>query len=201
MTPATPMHAVEWIQLHGNKLRSIGANKLRTSLDRKKGECTWCGQMVKKPRRYWCSKECTDAFAERDPQFVRRILEKRDRGICALCNSDTLKLASFLTKLWYGFGSEYSSKELSEWRDVYRFYEIHLNSLGFHSGRGRLFRAPLWEADHVLPVAEGGGLCPPSGYQTVCLPCHAAKTRAQNKRKLRQKREPKARRSVRDRNA
>jgi len=25
-----------------------------------------------------------------------------------------------------------------------------------------------WEADHILPVAEGGGLCGLEGYRTLC---------------------------------
>lgn len=30
----------------------------------------------------------------------------------------------------------------------------------------------LWEADHILPVSEGGGLCGLEGYRTLCKACH-----------------------------
>ena len=30
----------------------------------------------------------------------------------------------------------------------------------------------VWEADHVVPVSEGGGLCGLDGYQTLCRSCH-----------------------------
>ena len=29
-----------------------------------------------------------------------------------------------------------------------------------------------WEADHILPVSEGGGLCGLEGYRTLCKACH-----------------------------
>jgi len=32
--------------------------------------------------------------------------------------------------------------------------------------------APEWQADHIVPVAEGGGLCGLEGYRTLCVPCH-----------------------------
>jgi 5-methylcytosine-specific restriction endonuclease McrA len=33
-------------------------------------------------------------------------------------------------------------------------------------------RASLWDADHVVPVAEGGGECDLSNMRTLCLKCH-----------------------------
>ena len=33
-----------------------------------------------------------------------------------------------------------------------------------------------WQADHVVPVAEGGGSCGLSGYRTLCTACHRAET-------------------------
>ena len=29
-----------------------------------------------------------------------------------------------------------------------------------------------WEADHILPVAEGGGMCGLDGMRTLCKKCH-----------------------------
>lgn len=36
-----------------------------------------------------------------------------------------------------------------------------------------------WQADHIVPVAEGGGACGLENLQTLCTPCHKAKTAAQ----------------------
>jgi 5-methylcytosine-specific restriction protein A len=34
-----------------------------------------------------------------------------------------------------------------------------------------------WEADHIIPLAEGG-TNELSNYRTLCVPCHKAETRA-----------------------
>ena len=55
----------------------------------------------------------------------------------------------------------------------------------------RMLTAPkegdFWEADHIVPVAEGGGETCLDNFQTLCVPCHAKKTQGQkedsNKRK------------------
>lgn len=36
--------------------------------------------------------------------------------------------------------------------------------------------ASWWEADHIIPVSEGGGGCGPEGYRTLCLRCHRVET-------------------------
>lgn len=35
----------------------------------------------------------------------------------------------------------------------------------------------FWQADHIVPVAEGGGLCCLDNFRTLCTPCHAQCTR------------------------
>ena len=37
-------------------------------------------------------------------------------------------------------------------------------------------RKTLWDADHIIPVAEGGGECDLSNMRTLCLKCHRART-------------------------
>jgi hypothetical protein len=38
-------------------------------------------------------------------------------------------------------------------------------------------RRHLWDADHILPVAKGGGECDLSNMRTLCLHCHRARHR------------------------
>src|SRR5262249_38303914 len=38
-------------------------------------------------------------------------------------------------------------------------------------------RRQLWDADHILPVAAGGGECDLSNMRTLCLKCHRARHR------------------------
>jgi 5-methylcytosine-specific restriction enzyme A len=33
-------------------------------------------------------------------------------------------------------------------------------------------RKSLWDADHILPVTEGGGECDLENIRTLCLRCH-----------------------------
>lgn len=39
-----------------------------------------------------------------------------------------------------------------------------------------------WAADHIIPVAEGGGACALENYRTLCVPCHRRETAALRKR-------------------
>jgi 5-methylcytosine-specific restriction enzyme A len=57
----------------------------------------------------------------------------------------------------------------------------------------------LWEADHILPVVEGGGECDLSNLRTLCLRCHRMATLGLRLRRLeeRQKSREQARREAR----
>jgi hypothetical protein len=37
-------------------------------------------------------------------------------------------------------------------------------------------RRSLWDADHIRPVAEGGGQCDLDNLRTLCLLCHREAT-------------------------
>ena len=43
-------------------------------------------------------------------------------------------------------------------------------------GRAWWKKNALWECDHILPVAEGGGFCTIDNLRTLCVECHKAKT-------------------------
>ncbi|MEO8361800.1 MAG: HNH endonuclease signature motif containing protein [Vicinamibacteria bacterium] len=34
----------------------------------------------------------------------------------------------------------------------------------------------LWDADHIIPVIEGGGGCGLDNYRTLCVACHRGET-------------------------
>lgn len=34
----------------------------------------------------------------------------------------------------------------------------------------------LWEADHILPVSQGGGCCGLENLRTLCIRCHRIET-------------------------
>jgi len=49
-------------------------------------------------------------------------------------------------------------------------------------------RKNLWDADHVVPVVEGGGECGLDNLRTLCLRCHLEATRELRARILTQRR-------------
>lgn len=54
-----------------------------------------------------------------------------------------------------------------------------LRAEGFAGSIDRYRLTNLWQADHIKPVAEGGGLCGLENIQTACTPCHKRKTAEQ----------------------
>ena len=125
--------------------------------DAPQGTCRWCGQAIlhetgpkkgkRNNRRRW-HQPCVDTYNESDPREARRSVRKRDRGHCANCHIDTYALRRKLK----GRGSHRKLREL-----------------GFKP------RMSLWELDHIVPLIDGGGH-EPANLQTLCTPCHKAKT-------------------------
>jgi 5-methylcytosine-specific restriction protein A len=117
--------------------------------------CRWCGLEVPARRFTFCSDWCVHEWRLRtDPGYLREQVLSRDRGICAICRTDT--------RAAYG--------ELRRARGTHRLRL--LNKWGLK----RLTRKTLWDADHILPVVEGGGECDLQNLRTLCLPCHRQQT-------------------------
>jgi ribosomal protein S14 len=90
-----------------------------------------------------------------DSNAIERALKKRDRERCARCGFD----ARFLQQLFSRLHSEYAVP-IRERLGLSRFS----------------FRSRLWDGDHTVPVAEGGGGCGLDGYRTLCIWCHREST-------------------------
>ena len=120
--------------------------------------CRWCNKGVQPPRRTLCSKECEHELKLRiSGRYLRDCVYMRDKGICLICNTDTKLIAKEALTLQ---GSD---------RETYlQSYSISLKRkiwLRKHGGG-------LWDADHILPVKDGGGLCGLENMRTLCIPCH-----------------------------
>ena len=119
--------------------------------------CRWCNLEVPAGRFTFCSEWCVNEWRLRtDPCYVREQLFARDRGICALCRADTRGC----------------------WIELKRSRGAQRQRLLAHWGLKRLTRKTLWDADHVLPVCEGGGECDLENLRTLCLICHRRETEA-----------------------
>jgi 5-methylcytosine-specific restriction protein A len=87
-----------------------------------------------------------------DPEYLREQVFARDRGVCAMCGLDTEAMRKDKRKLDYKARRQFEK----DWS-------------------GRRY---LWDADHIVPVAEGGGECGLGNMRTLCLKCHREVTAA-----------------------
>lgn len=139
--------------------------------------CRGCGTEVPRGRRSFCSPACVESWRYRtDPGFCRAMVERRDRGVCAICGLDTERLAALV-------------------HGLDRKYRLHPKHHGFmrrfkaRHGVSHRFCGWLWDMDHTTPVVEGGGECGLDGYRTLCIWCHRRETAALRAR-LARKRNP-----------
>ncbi len=115
--------------------------------------CRWCElEILAKRRRTFCSDFCVHQHRLRtDPGYLRDQVFARDQGRCALCQADTLAI--------------YSALKRSRGK-------ARIAGLAFYGMKTMTSRRSLWDADHILPVAEGGGQCDLDNIRTLCVPCH-----------------------------
>jgi 5-methylcytosine-specific restriction protein A len=127
--------------------------------------CRNCKGPMPKGARHNCSAKCSEEWqCKTSPSILRRVIERRDKGVCALCGIDTLALKREYTAL----RKELKVKAWEDYpaNDVCRAFLSHQ---GIPPGRAC---SDWWDADHITPVVEGGGECGPEGYRTLCIPCH-----------------------------
>ena len=115
--------------------------------------CRWCElEILAKRRRTFCSDYCVHQWRLRtDPGYLRDQVFARDHGICALCLADTTAIYNALK---HARGAS------------------RLAGLSLYGMKSITSRRSLWDADHIRPVAEGGGQCDLDNLRTLCLPCH-----------------------------
>lgn len=126
--------------------------------------CRWCDLEVPAGRITFCSDWCVEEWKLRsDPGHLRERVFERDRGMCALCGIDCVAELHRLKRL----------------RGASRLRAAAAWRMGG--------RKSLWDADHILPVSEGGGECDLLNMRTLCLKCHRTYT-AQLRQRRRQNR-------------
>lgn len=113
--------------------------------------CRWCNLEVPKGRTTFCSDFCVNEWKLRtNPGYLREQVLERDRGICVQCGIDCI--------------AEY-------WR-LRRIRGTRRQEAWAKWGLKPYQRTSLWDADHTVPVVEGGGECDLSNIRTLCLRCH-----------------------------
>ena len=140
--------------------------------------CLICGDAYDDARREalghpFCGEPCAKSFRVKTRVgFARAELFKLERGVCQACGLDCDALLSKLI-------AEPSVPERA------RMLEAAGGTVPFvcfSSARAAaIARAPragdLWQADHIVPVAEGGGECGLENFRTLCDGCHRRATK------------------------
>jgi 5-methylcytosine-specific restriction enzyme A len=129
--------------------------------------CRWCRmEILAKRRRTFCSDFCVHQWRLRsDPGYLRDQVFLRDKGVCGMCGTDTVAAYAEL-KRSRGTGR-------AELLEVWGMRSVGATTpAGKKRPPGTPARRSLWDADHVLPVAEGGGECDLDNLRTLCLCCH-----------------------------
>ena len=114
------------------------------------------------------------AFAS-DPGALRRALFALEKGVCTACGLDCGALSERLRGLKGAAQAPTHRRVLLSAAPRFR--------LPAHAGRLRQLLATchagaLWQADHITPVCEGGGLCGLENMRTLCVICHDEQTAA-----------------------
>jgi 5-methylcytosine-specific restriction protein A len=168
--------------------------KLSRALHTEKGICRWCGEPVPKGRHSWCSDRCVEAFkVEAWPNEMRTAIAKRDHEICRLCGRDCGRIDLYieaivdnpkaLPKRTFDYTSDQYvvidpdpvlARRRQRWINLLRRLRMWMPDCYGSADHGMLRH--LWEADHIVPVIEGGSNRL-DNMRTLCVPCHKAETR------------------------
>jgi 5-methylcytosine-specific restriction endonuclease McrA len=118
-------------------------------------------------------------------------VKKRDRGVCAACGLDTEAFREELKRRYFeAYPQTHSyihATVLGKSPTVLAWLEQHgmtIKDVVFTS-RGM---KDFWQADHTLPVIEGGGGAHWSELRTLCSACHRQETKALAARRAEQRR-------------
>lgn len=135
----------------------------RVVLANGKRPCRGCGAELPKGRSRWCSSACSDKHYMALSSYARSHVYQRDRGVCAICGCDS----TFLGRMSW----------VMRRREDRHGFVLLLAAWG-HKDFGYGWHVPsAWEADHIVPLVEGG-TNDLSNYRTLCVACHKAETAA-----------------------
>lgn len=143
--------------------------------------CRNClGPMPKDKRLHNCSPKCVEEWrCKTSPSHLRWVLFRRDHGVCAKCALDTKALQKEYEVFCYGAERKWVSNWYGDAKRNHSERRDWLTERGIPMGRES---TDWWDADHIIPVIEGGGECGTDNLQTLCIPCHRKETAELRKR-------------------
>ena len=139
--------------------------------------CRHCAGPVRHPRRTFCSPDCVAAWRlEHDWGLIRSLVLERDRGVCVMCQVDCVALHGVMQQyVPHGYWAERPSERVARLQELQERQAVWTAFCA--AWRVSDAHRDLWEADHVVPRAEGGTNHLPN-LRTLCRPCPVQVTRA-----------------------
>lgn len=137
-----------------------------------------CNNVLKSGIRSFCSEACKDkALIHCWPAEQRRQTLKRDKGICAKCGLDCIaawKIINHAPATPLAWSRE--NRGLT-WVEVFLGIRISPN------------RRSFWDANHIVPVSEGG-TSDLNNLETLCILCHQKHTKELRGRAAKARKQP-----------
>lgn len=123
----------------------------------------------------FCSGKCREAFYfKRSSSAIRRTVAAVDRSICANCHVDCEALCAAITA---ARGKAARLRVVRRLHPQLLEHPVLCERVVTNPGPGT-----IWQADHIIPVGSGGGEAALENVQTLCVVCHALKTREDMRR-------------------
>jgi 5-methylcytosine-specific restriction protein A len=167
---------INWPERHFERFHDWNAIRARRS----EGWCV-CGLPVdanvidELDQAEWCSRACFNDVALRCGLVKAPVLVlERDHGICARCGSDAGTATRAIEHI----------RRIDRWDFRLTYLQNRDRTAASREAVALILAAwgvtdesrALWDADHVIPVIEGGGGCGLDNYRTLCVTCHRSET-------------------------
>ena len=127
-----------------------------------------------------CHLDCNALFKQLCPNGARTKLDVEDRRRILLAAIPRFSDPAYAAQLGVALGWE------KEW--CVTLASSSFATLCLTAGLSPFCRE-LWQADHIIPVAEGGGLCGLENMRTLCTFCHATASGEQAARGAKRRRD------------
>ncbi|KAI8510417.1 Swi SNF matrix associated, actin dependent regulator of chromatin [Branchiostoma belcheri] len=142
-----------------------------------------------RPSRY-CSTECKEEYRIRmkGSHHSRQQLRDTEFGVCQICGTNMRQIFQQVKDLPMS-----ERKVFLRTTPLSSLPTAQLNKIIADPKEGQ-----FWHADHIVPVADGGGLCSLDNFRTLCVTCHRKQNRERRSAQKQERRSQDGYRSIMD---
>ncbi|CAG9466200.1 unnamed protein product [Pedinophyceae sp. YPF-701] len=143
------------------------------------------GAFVESASLLVCGEGCFKVYLARcTTGGLRAQLGKLERGRCRLCGTNCRDLVSRLQGITrYSHPTDWKERRRQVVKRVAPRFLTMRSKKRLENLLEKAVEGNAWEADHIVPVYEGGGECTVDNMRTLCIPCHERNTAEQAARR------------------